>query len=63
MNNENSPPQVIAGGCSAGREYLWVLEKYLYKEVNKIESRTKDTQDILNIIDMIMWRCNKQLTG
>ena len=29
------------------------VENYLYKEVNKIDSRIKDTPDILNIIDNI----------
>ena len=35
-------------------EYLSIfVEKYLYKEVNKIDSRIKDTPDMLNIVDMI----------
>ena len=35
-------------------EYLSIfVEKYLYKEINKIDSRKKDTPDMLNIIDMI----------
>ena len=34
-----------------------LLLKNLYKEVNKIHSRTKDTLDILNVIDMIIC-CN-----
>ena len=29
------------------------VEKYLYKKVNKIDSRIKDTQDMLKIIDMV----------
>ena len=36
-------------------EYLSIfVEKYLYKEINKIDSRKKVTPDMLNIIDMII---------
>ena len=53
-HKENNPVRVITSGCSTSIEYLSVfVEKYLYREVNKIDSRIKDTQDMLNIIDMI----------
>ena len=32
------------------------VENYLYKEVNKIDSRIKDTPDILTIIDNVNGR-------
>ena len=36
-------------------EYLSIfVEKYLYKEINKIDPRKKGTPDMLNIIDMII---------
>ena len=42
------------GGPSEKGECLSIfVEKYLYKEVNKIDSRIKDTPDMLIIIDMI----------
>ena len=46
--------RVITSGCGTAIEYLSIfVEKNLYKEVNKIDSRIKDTPDMLNIIDMI----------
>ena len=56
-HKENNPVRFITSvtsGCGTAIEYLSILvEKYLYKEVNKIYSRIKDTPDMLNIIDMI----------
>ena len=44
-------------GCVTAVEFLSIfVETYLYKEVNKIDSRIKDTPDILNIIDNISSR-------
>ena len=57
-HKENNPIRIITSGYGTATEYLpTFVEKYLYKEVNKIDSRTKDTLDILNIIDMIIC-CN-----
>ena len=40
--------------CVTAVEFLSIfVETYLYKEVNKIDSRIKDTPDMLNIIDNI----------
>ena len=53
-HKENNPVIVITSGCGTAIEYLSIfVEKYLYKKVNKIGSRIKDTPDMLNIIDMI----------
>ena len=53
-HKENNPVRVITSGCGTAIEYLSIfVEKYLYKEVNKIDSRIKDTPDMLNIIGMI----------
>ena len=53
-HRENNPVRVIESGCRTAIEYLSIfVEKYLYKEVNKIDSTIKDTPDMLNIIDMI----------
>ena len=53
-HKENNPVRVITSGCGTTIEYLSVfVEKYLYKEVYKIDSRIKDTPDMLNIIHMI----------
>ena len=52
---ENNPVRVITSGCGNAIEYLLIfVEKYFYKEVNKRDSRIKDTPDMMNIIDMIM---------
>ena len=53
-HRENNPVRVITSGCGTAIEYLSIfVENYLYKEVNKIDSRIKDTPDMLNIIGMI----------
>ena len=53
-HKESNPVRVITSGCSTAIEYLTIfVEKYLYKEVNKIDFRVKDTPDMLNIIDKI----------
>ena len=53
-HKENNPVRVITSGWSTAIECLSIfVEKYLYKEVNKIDSRIKDTPGMLNIIDMI----------
>ena len=45
---------MITSGCGTAVEFLSIfVENYLYKEVNKIDSRIKDTPDMLNIIDNI----------
>ena len=44
----------ITNGCRAAVEFLSIfVEYYLYKVVNKIDSRIKDTPDMLNIIDSV----------
>ena len=54
MHKENNPVTVIPIGCSTALESLTIfVEKYLYKEVYEIDSRIKDTVDMLNITDMI----------
>ena len=53
-HKENNPIRVITSGCGTAIEYFSIfVKKYLYKEVNEIDSRIKDTPDMLNIIDMI----------
>ena len=54
MHKENNPVTVIPIGCSTALESLTIfVEKYLYKEVYEIDSRIKDTVDMLIITDMI----------
>ena len=54
MHKENNPVRVITSGCGTAIEYLSIfVEKYLYREVNKIDFRIIDTPDMLSIIDMI----------
>ena len=53
-HKENNPIRVITNWCSTAIEYLSIfVEKYLCRKVSKIQSRIKDTPDMLNIIDMI----------
>ena len=53
-HKENNPVRVITSGCGTAIEYLLIfVEKYLCKEVYKIDFRIKDTPNMLNIIDMI----------
>ena len=53
-HKENNPVRVITSGCGTAIEHLSTfVEKDLYKEVYKIDSRTKDSPDMLNITDMI----------
>ena len=45
---------MIISGRGTAMEYLSIFaEKYLYKEVNKINSKIMDTPFILNLIDSI----------
>ena len=54
MHKENNPVRVITSGRGTAIEYLSIfVEKYLYREVNKIDFRIIDTPDMLSIIDMI----------
>ena len=51
-HKENNPARVITRGCGTATEFLSTfVEKYLYKEVVKINSRIKDTPDMLDITD------------
>ena len=48
----NNPVRIITSGCNTTVENLSIfLEKVLYKEVERIPSRIKDTGHILDIID------------
>ena len=47
-----NPVRVITSGCGTAKENLSIfVEKCLYSEVLKIESRVKDTSEMLTIID------------
>ena len=51
-HKENNPARVITRGHGTAIEFLSTfVEKYLYKEVVKINSRIKDTPDMLDITD------------
>ena len=51
-HKENNPARVITSGCGTAIEFLSIsVEKYLYKEVHKINSTIKDTSEMLHIID------------
>ena len=53
-HKENKSASDITSGCGTAIEFLSIfVEKYLYKEVVKINSRIKDTPDMLDIIDDI----------
>ena len=53
-HKENNPARVITSGCGTVLEFLSIFVKNnLYKEVDKIESRIKDTPNMLNITDNI----------
>ena len=48
----NNPVRIITSGCSTAVENLSIfVEKVLYKEVETIPSRIKDTSHMLDIID------------
>ena len=48
----NNPVRIITSGCSTAVENLSIfVEKVLYKEVEIIPSRIKDTSHMLDIID------------
>ena len=48
-HKENNPARVITSGCGTVVEFLSIfVENYLYKEINKIDSRIKDTPDMLS---------------
>ena len=55
IHKENNPSRVITSEWmrNSSRVSIYFVETYLYKEVNKIDSRIKDTPDMLNIIDNI----------
>ena len=54
MHKESNPVRVLTSGCGTTTEYLSIfVEKHLYKEVSKTDSRIKDTPDMSSIIDMI----------
>ena len=47
-----NPVRIITSGCGTAIENLSIfVEKCLYSEVLKIESRVKDTSEMLTIID------------
>ena len=51
-HKECNSTRKITNGCGAAVKFLSIfVEYYLYKVVNKIDSRIKDTPDMLNIID------------
>ena len=53
-HKENKSASDTTSGCGTAIEFLSIfVEKYLYKEVVKINSRIKDTPDMLDIIDDI----------
>ena len=50
----NNPARVITSGCGIAIEFSSTfVEKYLYQEVDKINSRIKETPDMPDIIDDI----------
>ena len=54
----NNPVRVITTGCGTAVENLSIfVERYLYAEVLKIESRIQDTSEMLNFIDYL-YKCN-----
>ena len=54
LNTKSFYHGLITSGRVAATEYVLIfVDNYLYKQVNKIDSRVKDTPDMLNIIDMI----------
>ena len=53
-DKENNPEMVITSGCGIAVEFLPIfVEKYLYMEVVKINSRIKNPSEMLDIIDDI----------
>ena len=54
-HKNNYPARTIASGCNTGVENLSIfVEKVLYKEFERIPSRIKDTNHMLDIIEMIL---------
>ena len=54
----NNPVRVITTGCGTAVENFSIfVERYLYAEVLKIESRIQDTSEMLNFIDYL-YKCN-----
>ena len=50
----NNPVYVITSGCNTATENLSILvEKILYPIANKLPSKIKDTNDMLEIVDRI----------
>ena len=51
-HKENNPARVMTKGCGTAIGFLSILvDKHLYKEVDKINSRIKDSPDMIDIID------------
>ena len=54
----NNPVRVITTGCGTAVENFSIfVERYLYAEVLKIESRIQDISEMLNFIDYL-YKCN-----
>ena len=54
-HKNNYPVRIITSGCNTAVENLSIfIEKVLYKEVERIPSRIKDTNHMLDIIEMIL---------
>ena len=50
-HKENNTARAITSRCRAAFEFLSIIvENYLYREVNKIDSKIKDTPNMLNIL-------------
>ena len=48
----NNPVRIITSGCNTAFQNLSIfVEKVLYKEVERLPSRIKDTSHMLDIID------------
>ena len=53
-DKDNTPACVITSSCGTAVENLSIfVERCLYPEVLKIESRIQDTSEMLNIIDYL----------
>ena len=53
-DKEDNPVKIIINGCGTAVQNLSIfVERCLYPEVLKIESRIKDASEILNFIDYL----------